>query len=206
MKEKIKELVKNNTKLKQFVLDLWVHPYSARTRWWARFFVYPFIIKRGKGSIIRRSARLDLNFGKTFKIGKKSIIEDYVIINNGMGDVKIGCDSLIASRVKVVGPVDIGSNVLFGSGGQVTGLTHNFENVDIPIKYQGVTANTTIIEDDVWIGGNSIIIQGIKIGEHSLVAAGSVVTKDVEPYTIVAGNPARPIKKYDFDTRTWIKI
>lgn len=45
-----------------------------------------------------------------------------------------------------------------------------------------------------------------KIGKHSLVAAGSVVTKDVEPYTIVAGNPARPIKKYDFDTKIWIKI
>ncbi|MDD2577386.1 MAG: acyltransferase, partial [Bacteroidales bacterium] len=132
--------------------------------------------------------------------------EDYVIINNGMGNVVIGDNSLIASRVKIVGPVEIGENVLFGSGGQVTGLTHAFEDVNVPIRSQGVNAMVTIIEDDIWIGGNSILIQGITIGTHSLVAAGSVVTKDVEPYTVVAGNPAKPIKKYDFETKTWIKV
>lgn len=206
MKEKFKRYLEKKPKLKQFLLDLWVHPYSARTRWWARVFVYPFIIKRGKGSIIRRNSRLDLNIGKKFSIGNKTIIEDYVIINNGMGNVIIGDNSNITSRVKIVGPVVIGDNVLFGSGGQVTGLTHNFEDIDTPIRDQGVSANVTQIENDVWIGGNSIIIQGISIGKHSLVAAGSVVTKDVQPYTIVAGNPAKQIKRYDFDSKSWIKV
>jgi acetyltransferase-like isoleucine patch superfamily enzyme len=58
-------------------------------------------------------------------------------------------------------------------------LTHNYENVDIPIKDQGVSPNVTVIKDDVWIGGNSVIIQGITIGTHCIVASGSVVTKDV---------------------------
>lgn len=204
MKDKIKNIITKNPKIKQFLLYLWVHPYSARTRWWARFFVYPFIIKRGKGSYISNKARLDLNFNNVFRVGDRTVIDDYAIVNNGMGDVIIGNDSVITSRVIVVGPVKIGSKVVLG--GFVTGLSHNYESIELSIKDQGVSLNTTIIEDDVWIGGNTVIVPGIKIGTHSLIGAGSVVTKDVEPYTIVAGNPARPIKKYDFDTRTWIKI
>lgn len=204
MKDKIKNIITKNPKIKQFLLYLWVHPYSARTRWWARCIVYPFIIKRGQGSYISNKARLDLNFNNVFRVGDRTVIDDYAIVNNGMGDVIIGNDSVITSRVIVVGPVKIGSKVVLG--GFVTGLSHNYESIELSIKDQGVSLNTTIIEDDVWIGGNTVIVPGIKIGTHSLIGAGSVVTKDVEPYTIVAGNPARPIKKYDFDTRTWIKI
>ncbi|MEA4967048.1 MAG: acyltransferase [Bacteroidaceae bacterium] len=204
MKEKLKETIEKYPKLKKFILDLWVHPYSARTRWWARCFVYPFIIKRGKGSYISNKARLDLNFNNLLKVGERTVIDDYAIVNNGMGDVIIGNDSVITSRVIVVGPVKIGNKVVLG--GFVTGLSHNYESIELSIKDQGVSLNTTIIEDDVWIGGNTVIVPGIKIGTHSLIGAGSVVTKDVEPYTIVAGNPAKPIKKYDFDSKTWIKI
>ena len=206
MKDKIKNIITKNPKIKQFLLYLWVHPYSARTRWWARFFVYPFIIKRGKGSIIRRNARLDLNAVNKLIIGDRTIIENHVILNNGIGDIEIGNNTMITSRGMILGPVLIGNNVVLGIGSQILGLTHDYEDIEKPIKDQGVSGTKVIIEDDVWIGGNCVIIQGIKIGKHSLVAAGSVVTKDVEPYTIVAGNPARPIKKYDFDTRTWIKI
>lgn len=193
-----------NTKLK--LLKIWAHPYSARTRWWARVFVYPFIIKKGKGSIIRRNARLDLNAANKFILGQRSIIEHGVIINNGIGDIIIGENTMITSRCMILGPVEIGSNVVTGIGTQIVGLTHNYENIELPIKTQGVSGNTIKISDDVWIGGNSVIIQGVKIGKHSLVAAGSVVTKNVEPYTIVAGNPAKPIKKYDFVAQTWVKV
>lgn len=206
MKDKIKNIITKNPKIKQFLLYLWVHPYSARTRWWARCFVYPFIIKRGKGSIIRRNARLDLNAGNKLIIGKRTIIENNVIINNGIGDIEIGDNTMITSRGMILGPALIGNNVVLGIGSQILGLTHDYEDVEKPIKEQGVSGAKVIIEDDVWIGGNCVIIQGIKIGKHSLVAAGSVVTKNVEPYTLVAGNPAKPIKKYDFDSKTWIKI
>lgn len=206
MKTRIKNYLEKHLVIKQFLLNLWFHPYSARTRWWARFFVYPFIIKRGKGSIIRRNARLDLNAGNKLIIGDRTIIENHVILNNGIGDIEIGNNTMITSRGMILGPALIGNNVVLGIGSQVLGLTHNYEDLEIPIKYQGVTGTKVVIEDDVWIGGNCVIIQGVKIGKHSLVAAGSVVTKDVEPYTIVAGNPAKPIKKYDLETKTWIKI
>lgn len=206
MKEKLKELIQNNPKLKKLILNLWVHPYSARTRWWARCFVYPFIIKRGKGSIIRRSARLDLNPNKLLYLGKRGIIEDNTIINNGIGDVIIGNNSAVEQNVLLVGPIEIGNNVVVGKGSFLAGITHDYLDINIPIIKQGVSPSKIIIDDDVWIGGNCVILQGLKIGKHSLIGSGSVVTKDVEPYTIVAGNPAKPIKKYDFDTRTWIKI
>ena len=104
-----------------------------------------------------------------------------------------------------MGPVTLGNYVTLGSNVQVTGLNHNYLDVTRPIAKQGVTPNRTIIEDDVWIGGNSCINQGITIGTHCIVAAGSVVTKSVPPYSVVGGNPARILKLYDFEKQEWIK-
>ncbi|RGX79341.1 acyltransferase [Bacteroides stercorirosoris] len=193
-------------KLKGILHYLLVHPYTSRPRWWARTFLIPFVIKRGKGSIIRRKARLDIIPSKKIKLGIKSVIEDYAIINNGMGDILIGDYTHVTSRVKLVGPVILGNYVTIGSGAQITGLTHNYLDISKPISQQGVTPNQTIIKDDVWIGGNSCINQGITIGTHCIIASGSVVTKDVPPYSVVGGNPARILRQYDFKKQEWVKI
>lgn len=199
-------MLDNHPKLKHFLHYLLIHPYSARTRLWARIFVTPFTIKRGRGSIIRRTVRLDLIPSKQLVVGRRAIIEDNALINNGMGDVIIGDHSMILSRSKVVGPVTIGKYVIVSSGSHITGLTHNFEDIDTPIQLQGVTANLTTIEDDVWIGGNAAINQGVTIGRHSVVGTGSVVTKDIPPYSVAVGNPARVIKRYDFEKKEWVKV
>ena len=199
-------MLDNHPKLKAFLHYLLIHPYTSRPRWWARTFIIPFAIKRDKGSIIKRKARLDIIPSKRITLGKKSVIEDYAIINNGMGDILIGDYTHVTSRVKLVGPVTLGNYVTIGSGAQITGLTHNYLDVTRPIAKQGVTPNRTIIEDDVWIGGNSCINQGITIGTHSIIASGSVVTKNVPPYSVVGGNPAKILKKYDFERQEWIKI
>ena len=198
-------MLENSPKLKKFIHFLMVHPYATRPRLWVRIFIYPFIIKRGKGSIIRRKARLDLFPTKKFSIGYRTIVEDYAIINNGMGDIIVGDRCAITSRVKLVGPVILGNLVTIGSGAQITGLTHNFEDITRPIKEQGVTPNCTIVENDVWIGGNSVIIQGLRIGTHSIIASGSVVTRDVPQFSVVAGNPAKIIKQYNQQTGLWEK-
>ena len=199
-------MLDNHPKLKSFLHYLLVHPYTSRPRWWARTFIIPFVIKRGKGSIIRRKARLDIIPSKKITLGKKSVIEDYTIINNGMGDIFIGDYTHVTSRVKLVGPVTLGNYVTIGSGAQITGLTHNYLDVTRPIAKQGVTPNRTVVEDDVWIGGNSCINQGITIGTHSTIASGSVVTKNVPPYSVVGGNPARILRQYDFEKQEWTKI
>ena len=199
-------MLDNHPKLKSFLHYLLVHPYTSRPRWWARTFIIPFVIKRGKGSIIRRKARLDIIPSKKITLGKKSVIEDYTIINNGMGDIFIGDYTHVTSRVKLVGPVTLGNYVTIGSGAQITGLTHNYLDVTRPIAKQGVTPNRTVVEDDVWIAGNSCINQGITIGTHSIIASGSVVTKNVPPYSVVGGNPARILRQYDFEKQEWTKI
>jgi acetyltransferase-like isoleucine patch superfamily enzyme len=66
--------------------------------------------------------------------------------------------------------------------------------VDIPMKEQGVTQKGVVIEDDCWIAANSVILDGVRIGRGSVVAAGAVVSRDVPPFSIVAGVPARVIK------------
>ena len=61
------------------------------------------------------------------------------------------------------------------------------------------------MEDNVWIGGNSVITQGVTIGRHCIVAAGSIVSKDLPPYSVAAGNPARVIKTYNTISGNWEK-
>lgn len=75
-----------------------------------------------------------------------------------------------------------------------------------PIRKQGVNVSPIVIEDECWIGANSILTAGVCIGKHSIVAGGSVVTKSVPPYSIVGGNPACIIKQYDFLQNKWVKI
>ena len=79
---------------------------------------------------------------------------------------------------------------------------HNFSNISIPMDQQGFQEEKeVIIEDDVWIGGRVIILPGVKIGKGSIIGAGAVVSKNVDPYSIVVGNPARKVK-----TRKWYNI
>ncbi len=74
------------------------------------------------------------------------------------------------------------------------------------IDEQGVSTLPVIIEDDVWVGANSVILPGVTLGKHCVVAAGSVVSHSVPPYSICAGCPARIIKAYDFETKEWKKV
>ena len=77
----------------------------------------------------------------------------------------------------------------------VTALNHNFADANKRIDEQGVSTNAVTIEDDVWIGANAVILPGVTIGNHCVVAAGAVVTKDVPPHSLVAGVPAKVIKQ-----------
>ena len=94
------------------------------------------------------------------------------------------------------GEIEIGNHVMFGPGVHIHGGNHIFDRVgqymDQVVK--DGSDGKIIIDDDVWIGANAIILKGVRVGEGSIVGAGAVVTKDVAPYTIVAGNPAKKIR------------
>lgn len=111
--------------------------------------------------------------------------------------IKIGYNVFINRNVNIVArdKIIIGDNVMIGPNTVINSGTHNFEDADNLIRNQGHRKAPIIIENNVFIGGNSFILPGITIGEGSVVGAGSIVTKNVEPFTVVVGNPARIIKR-----------
>jgi len=203
---KVIHFIKDNERLKRFFHYLIVPIGQARPRTWIRIVVNPFIHHRGKGSVIRSSVRLDVfPFGE-FTLGERSIIESYATINNGLGAVKIGNDVTIGISNVIIGPVLIGNHVIFAQNIVVSGLNHGYEDVTVPIHQQRCTTKEIVIGDESWIGANAVIVAGVKIGKHAIVAAGSVVTKDVPDFSIVAGNPAKLIKQYNPATKAWEKV
>ena len=109
-------------------------------------------------------------------------------------DVYFGKYCIIHS---VHGEIQIGNHVMFGPGVHIHGGNHITNSIGTymdSIKKESNSDGIVAIEDDVWIGANSIILKGVTIHQGAVIGAGSVVTKDVEPYSIVVGNPARKIK------------
>lgn len=202
----IKDKVKNNARLKKLIHYLLVPRDEARPRLWVKLFVNPFFHKYGRRSIVRRRVRMDVLPFNNFVLGSKSVIEDFSTINNGVGDVSIGRETTIGMSNVIIGPVTIGNNVIMAQNIVASGLNHNYKDVHLPIQQQGVSMAQIHIEDDCWIGANVVVTAGVTIGKHSVVAAGSVVTKNVPPFSVAAGNPARVIRQYDEAAKDWVRV
>lgn len=109
--------------------------------------------------------------------------------------IRIGSHSFIGPECWLASRADIGNWVMLAGRVALVGGDHRIDKPGIPAIESGRDTNQTItIGDDVWIGYGSILLHGIRIGEGSVIGAGSVVTKDVQPYSIVAGVPARVIR------------
>lgn len=100
------------------------------------------------------------------------------------------------------GTIRIGNDVLIGPNVVLRASDHRFDDLSRPMRTQGHTAGTIIIEDDVWLGANVTVVGGVRIGRGAVVAAGAVVTEDVPPNAIVGGVPARLIRLRDEGPRT----
>lgn len=130
----------------------------------------------GKFAIIRPSNSYGGEIGEGLRIGNNSNIGPYSYI---------GCS----------GYIEIGDNVMISPRVSIYAENHVFDSIDITMKEQGVKKQFVKIEDDCWIAANSIILAGVTIGKGSVVAAGSVVTSDIPPFSVVAGVPAKIIKQ-----------
>ena len=202
----LKERIKSNDTLKKLVHWSILIPNQTRPRLWIQLLVNPFYHKKGKGACIRRRTRLDVAPWNKFELGDYSTIEDFSAINNGVGDVIIGNQTKIGLSNTIIGPVTIGNDIRLAQNITLSGLNHNYQDIKTPIHKQGVSTAPIIIEDECWIGANVVVLPGVTIGKHSVVAAGSIVTKDIPSYSVAAGNPARIIKKYNLETKNWEKI
>ncbi len=115
-----------------------------------------------------------------------------------------GCCFGKQNSIAAINKVSIGKNVLFAGNVHITDHSHGYEDISRPITPQQLLCKgPVVIDDDCWLGFNSEILSGVHIGKHCVVAAHAVVTKDVPSYCVVAGNPARIVKKFNFETQKW---
>lgn len=146
------------------------------------------------GGIFARSLRANLVRNIFISAGVNINIESKVYF--GKGEITIGDNSGIGINCQLYGKIRIGNNVLMGPDIIIYTRDHAHNRIDIPIILQGSEPQKeVIIGDDVWIGARSIILPGVKIGKGSIIAAGAVVTKNIDSYSVVGGVPAKLIHK-----------
>ena len=188
-----------------------------------RGFILKITLKESKGLIFlgkrsKISFRNKISMGKTITIGdnveinglskhgikigdnvsilKNTIIECTGVIRHLGESLVIGNNVGIAQNcfIQVRGKVDIGNNVIFGPNVSIFSENHIFKNPDLPVNAQGESRKGVKIGNGVWVGTRAVILDGVTVGENSIIAAGSIVNKDVMPYSIIGGVPARLIK------------
>lgn len=143
------------------------------------------------------SPRAEVELSPMLKIGKGTQIGSFTKIKASDGPLTIGAHVTIGSNSFLSADkagVTIGDHTMFGPNVTVVGNSYRFDRLDIPMCQQEKTSKGIVIGSDVWLGSGAIILDGVKIADGVIVGAGSVVTKDIEAYQIVAGVPAKVIK------------
>lgn len=165
-------------------------------------------IKVGKN--VRIFNPKNISFGKNVEILQEAVFAPFAINNKEYpsriivgNNVHFGVQDRIASANKVV----IEDDVLFAAFVHITDHSHEFHNVGIPVINQGIySKGPVVIKRGAWLAFGSHVLSGVTVGEYSVVGANAVVTKDVPPYSVVVGNPARIVSQYDFKQKKWVHV
>ena len=179
---------------------LWTFPFaSVGDDFWAH---YSCDLRRPMVSHMKfgRSVWLDRDVWLNIPVTPDSD-EPIILLDDGC---KIGRRCMVSAKNRV----HIGRDVIFGPSVLVTDHLHAFENVTVPITFQGITDGGTIrIEEGCWIGSGAAVVCSrgeLVVGRNSVVGANSVVTRNVPPYSVVVGNPARVVKQFDPEKGVWV--
>jgi len=159
-------------------------------------------IRLGRGSYLDEGVYIHacpggVSIGKNTLVMHGAILHVYNFRNLPHAGIHIGDDSLIGEYtvIRGQGGVTIGNRVYTSPMTQLIAVNHVYSDPHRPFIEQGITAEGIVIEDDVWLGANAVVTDGVRVGKGAVVAASAVVTKDVPPHTVVAGIPARVIKE-----------
>jgi len=185
---------------------LWRYVINARNRlifgqYGRNVYIFP------GGRIVRPQF---ISIGDNVRIGKNTDIyvhpkdrhsKEFVL---RIGDnVHIGNYNIIGARNSIV----LEENILLGPRVIIIDNTHGYEDVNVPVKLQPVTEEGNVrLERDCWVGANVFILPNVTIGRHAVIGANAVVNRDIPPYSVAVGAPARVIKRYDFESKQWVKV
>jgi len=139
-------------------------------------------------------------------IGRNTLIESLCALCTWHGDVILEDGASIGIGSIVMGPVLIGKGSACSQNCFISGQSHHYEDISKNFLRQGIETEQVVIGKNVWIGANSVILPGLKIGDNSVIGAGSTIIEDVPAYSVVAGNPAKIIKQYDSKTKQWKRV
>lgn len=143
---------------------------------------YALIFPALRAALVRRFADA---CGRDIVVKSNADVSPHIAIGNRS---ELGRDCLI------YGGVTLGDDVLMGPGVKIFSRNHRYLAVDVPIAAQGEDFKPVRVGSDVWIGANVLIMPGVTIHDHAVIAGGAVVTKDVPEFAVVGGNPARVLK------------
>jgi acetyltransferase-like isoleucine patch superfamily enzyme len=194
-------LVGGNEMMKYFLFKITFGVYGVVCSKWVRLKYFMFLrcegrVKLDPGIVIKpfwsemekRNQEFKVCLLGENKLGRGSVFQ-------GSGKIVFGKGSFCGEYC-IFGFNDsilIGSNVMIAAATTIRDTDHVYESLDFPMVKQGLSVEKVVIEDDVWIGHGCVILKGITIGRGAIIAAGAVVTKNVEPYHIVGGVPAKII-------------
>ena len=157
-------------------------------------FIYKMFLKKC-GNNFFPGFCFEIKGGKNIIIGSSFSSESHVKLFAGKGILKMGNNIKVNNNVFIgasAGEIYIGNNVLIGPNTVIRSSNHSFNKIDL-IRKQKHTKGVIIIEDDVWIGANVVILPNLTIKKGAVIGAGSIVTKSIAEFDIVAGNPAKKI-------------
>jgi len=187
-------------------LKLWAQKwrwYEQNSLPWNRARIHWELMRRGAfvrwplhGNVLEalREGRL--------QVGEQTLFEPGVWITApGAARVRIGSGTFLNQGVMVasLALVEIGDHCMFANGCFISDAAHRFDDPDQPVPWQGFTSKgPTRIGDNVWCGAHVVITSGVTIGERSVIGANSVVTRDIPPFSIAAGSPAKVLRKIEY--------
>lgn len=166
------------------------------TRLLRRAYLNRYRIVIGKNPHLGKHAQFDSGTKGRISIGNNFWIGDFSKLITHDGTIDIGDNCFIGHFTILYGHggLRIGNNVMIAGHTVIVPANHRIDNPHAPINTQGISCRGINIEDDCWIGANVTVLDGVTIRRGAVVGAGSVVVKNVEPYSVVVGNPAKHIK------------
>lgn len=148
----------------------------------------------GRGCRVGRLAEINASSGKV-DLDKGATLGQFVVIESRGGAVRIGARTGIGPFCVLYGHggLSIGNDCLVASHVVFIPENHRFDRIDVPMREQGGEQRGILIEDDVWLATRVVVLDGVRIGKGAVVGAGAVVTRDIPPYAIAYGVPARVV-------------